>query len=76
MEFHLHDKVIVTKDVFFKNRLPKGILIKKGTIGIIIDICNSAFDQNKIGYTLELPDHGFLDPTFTFSEDCLKLFES
>ena len=73
MEFHLFDKVRVTKDVLFENRVVHGITVKKGTVGIIIDICRSAFDENKIGYTLELPEYADLDPTFTFTEDCLEL---
>lgn len=70
MEFHLYDKVRVTKDVVFENRVVHGIVIKKGTI---IDISKSIFDENKYGYTLELYDYAELDPTFTFTEDCLEL---
>ena len=73
MEFHLYEKVRLTKDVKFVLRRGLPIIIKRGTIGVIIDICRSMDDESKIGYTLELPEYSDFDPTFTFSEDCLEL---
>lgn len=39
----------------------------------LFDISKPIFDENKYGYTLELYDYTKIDPTFSFTEDCLEL---
>ena len=69
MELHIYEKVKVTRDVYFETR---NVLVKKGTEGVIIDICNSLENPNKKGYVLELPEYLEFDPTFIFDFDDLE----
>ena len=73
MEFHLFDKVMIIKDVKFENKSRYGIIVPKGTVGVIVDITTSIYDEKEKGYTIELPEFSEFDPTFTFSADCLEL---
>ena len=69
MGFNLYEKVRIKKDTPFFER---NVIIKAGEIGIIVDISRSLINPNKVGYTLEFPEHIEVDPTFIFDEDQLE----
>ena len=69
MGFNLFEKVRVKENTSFDERK---VVIRRGEIGIVVDIFKSLVNPNKIGYIVEFPERLEADPTFIFEEDQLE----